>query len=290
MGHPGQQKHSHNFAERLIRRQMRVGPAVINIMRKIMKFIALCACFFIHCNSPTAQNREPKASFPDLRQHLTLTQLATYAMDLREPSGLTIDPEGTTLWTVGNNQRVFKLDLQGRILDRLAYKGNDLEGIVYDPTDSTIWVVEERRREVVQLDVDGNLIFSQKLALGGEDNNGLEGICRDSFGTLYVVNEKSPGLFLELNSDAAIKKRLALHFADDYSGLFCGIRQDEFWLLSDQDEALIRWDRQNGDTQTYKLPFSNAEGITVDPETKKIYIVNDEKAHLYVFEFSVSTP
>ena len=259
-------------------------------MPKNLKFIALVAFLFIHCNSPRSENRDPASPFPDLEQHLVLTQLATYAIELREPSGLTINPEGTALWTVANNQRVFKLDLQGRILDRLAYKGKDLEGIVYDPSDSTFWVVEERRREVVHLDANGNVIFSQKLALGGEENKGLEGICRDSSGTLYVVNEKSPSLFLELDSDAAIKKRLDLHFASDYSGLFCGIKLNEFWLLSDQDEALIRWDRQNGDTQTYKLPFSNGEGLTVDPISKKIYIVNEEMAHLHVFDFSIPTP
>ena len=143
-------------------------------MPKNLKLIALVAFLFIHCNSPRSENRDPASPFPGLEQHLVLTQLATYRIKLREPSGLTINPEGTALWTVANNQRVFKLDLQGRILDRLAYKGKDLEGIVYDPSDSTFWVVEERRREVVHLDANGNVIFSQKLALGGEENKGLE--------------------------------------------------------------------------------------------------------------------
>jgi len=259
-------------------------------MSKALKVMPLAAILFIHCNAPRSENRNPASAFPGLEQHLELTQLATYAIELREPSGLTINAEGSALWTVANNQRVFKLDLQGRILDRLAYKGKDLEGIVYDPTDSTFWLVEERSREVVQIDADGNVIFSQKLALGGEENNGLEGICRDPSGTLYVVNEKAPSLFLELNGEKAIKTRLDLHFASDYSGLFCGLEPNEFWLLSDQDEALIRWDRQNGKTQTYKLPFSKGEGITVDPISKKIYIVNEKMAHLHVFEFSIPPP
>ena len=82
-----------------------------------------------------------------------LTLLETHPLAIREPSDLTIDETGTILWTVTNHpEKVYRLGLDGHVADSLSYVGDDLEGVVYDPRDRTLWLAEEGLREVVHID------------------------------------------------------------------------------------------------------------------------------------------
>jgi uncharacterized protein YjiK len=251
-------------------------------MRNAAKILALCIGVFVACGKDGAGSAQ--------RADSRLTLVEEYAVDIKEPSGLTIDAAGKRLWTVGDNERVYELDLQGRIRKVLDYRGRDPEGISYDPSDTTLWLVEERRREVVHIDLDGTLLLSRSLDLEGEANNGLEGICRDEAGVLYVLNEKEPGLFMRLGSDLSIESSEILEFADDYSGLFCAGQRGVFWVLSDQSEMLYRWDRNSGVLNRYELPFPSAEGLAIDAAAGRIYIVSDRAAKLFVFELSSLKP
>lgn len=244
-------------------------------MHSIVLILVLYACGLLACGKSGTGDNE--------RRDGPLTLVEEYDVDISEPSGLTIDAAGKRLWTVGDNERVYELDLRGQILKVLDYRGRDPEGISYDASDSTLWLVEERRREIVHIDLDGKLLFSRRLELEGEANNGLEGICRDGDGVLFVLNEKSPGLFIRLKQDRSIDSSEMLEFADDYSGLFCAGQRGVFWIVSDQSEMLYRWDRNSGALKRYELPFSSAEGIAIDAATERIYIVSDRASKLFVF-------
>ena len=210
----------------------------------------------------------------------------SHPLEIDESSGLTIDPQGTALWAIASRQkRVFKLDLKGRVMAELAYKGDDPEGLVFDPADSTLWIVEERRREIVQINQAGRVLGRKKLGLEGDKNSGLEGICLDLQGSLYVLNEKNPGLFLQMDAALSIESQDTLDFAGDYSGMAYQPQQDRFWILSDQDKRLFVRDREGRISASYKLPLPHPEGIAVDEATRRIYIVSDSKPILYVFEF-----
>jgi len=252
-------------------------------MCNVVKVAVLCALgWLVACEDNGASSRKYEDG--------PLRLIAEYAVDISEPSGLTIDPAGKRLWAVGDNERVFELDLQGRVVKVLDYRGRDPEGISYDPSDSTLWLVEERRREIVHIDLDGHLLLSRSLDLEGAANNGLEGICRDGDGILYVLNEKSPGLFIRIKDDLSIESSEEVEFADDYSGLFCAGQRGVFWVLSDQDEMLYRWDRIGGVLNRYELPFPSAEGIAIDESGGRVYIVSDRASKLFVFEFPVIGP
>ncbi len=226
----------------------------------------------------------PFGSSPD---GTDLKLVASYPLDIAESSGLTMDPAGTALWAIGSRQkRVFKLDLEGRVLAELAYKGDDPEGLVFDPADSTLWIVEERRREIVQLNQAGRVLDKKRLDLEGDNNSGLEGICLDRQGALYILNEKNPGLFLHMDAELSIAAQDTLDFARDYSGMAYGMEQDRFWILSDQDKRLFARDRAGNITASYKLPLPQPEGIAVDEKTRRMYVVSDSKPTLYVFEFA----
>ncbi len=217
----------------------------------------------------------------------SLELMATHRLAITEPSGLTLDDSAGVLWTVTNNPDfVYQLDLYGHTLKKLRYAGEDLEGIAYDSSDRTLWVVEENRREVVHLDLEGNVLERQSLGLAGKKNSGLEGICLDHAGHMFVLNEKKPGLFIELKPDHTIATQQKLTFAGDYSDLFATPQPGCFWILSDQSQALYLWDKNKGVLRDYVLPFPKPEGVAVDDVTKRVYVVSDSTNMLYVFKMA----
>lgn len=213
-----------------------------------------------------------------------LDLIATYPLTVAEPSDLAIDESGTRLWTVGGTpDRVYQLDLHGKTVKTLSFVGADLEGVAYDRSDHTLWVAEENRRELVHLDLDGGVLSRHPLDLVGEKNSGIEGICLDDKGHLFALNEKRPGMFLELDSGHAISARRDVRFAKDYSGVAFDVKSGGFWIVSDQSQGLYLWSRKAGVVQRHPLPFRKAEGVAVDQATDRIYIVSDSENALYVY-------
>ena len=216
----------------------------------------------------------------------SLPLLATHALTISEPSDLAIDDTGTMLWTVTNNpEKLYQLDLDGQVVKTLSYVGNNLEGVAYDRRDRTLWLAEENLREVVHVDLNGAVLGRYPLALTGEQNSGLEGICLNDSGTVFVLNEKHPGLFIRLKPDLSIDSMLELTFAKDYSGMTYDIHRKSFWIVSDQSEQLYRW-TTSGVQEQYVLPFPKPEGVAEDPLRQRIYVVSDSTNALYVFDSS----
>ena len=211
--------------------------------------------------------------------------LAAHTLAVSEPSDLTLDTSTHTLWTVTNHPaRVCQLDVQGNLLKTLKYEGQDLEGIAYDPATRTLWVAEEREREIVQLSLDGDVLGRHRLPLAGKPNSGPEGICLDDRGRMFVLNEKEPGLFIELDRRLRISARRPLAFAGDYSAISYSRRKGCFWIVSDQSQKLFLWSGPKGVIAEFPLSFPKAEGVAVDEAANLIYIVSEAGNTLYVFQ------
>lgn len=211
---------------------------------------------------------------------------ATHPLTITEPSDLAIDETGRTLWTVTNKPaRVYQLDLDGNVTKTLSYVGRDLEGIAYDPASRTLWVTEERTRELVHLSLDGEILGRTTLDLPGKPNHGPEGITLDDRGRMFLVNEKDPGLFVELNKDHAVSARRPLEFANDYSGITYDRKKACFWIVSDQSQALFLWSKSKGVIGQFPLGFPKAEGVAVDETARAVYVVSDSENKLYVYRF-----
>ena len=236
--------------------------------RRLRAALWLCCGALAACGGDGPAAPEP----PGLRL------LSSHRLEVAEPSGLSFG--GASLWTVsGRNQRVYRLDLEGRVHRRLDYKGEDLEGIAYDPSDASLWVVEEGERAVVHLNGDGREIGRRELDLEGPANSGLEGVCLED-GVLHLLNEKDPPLYLALG-DGAIRVRRRVAFASDLAGLACG--GGRFWLLSDRDRALYLWGPERGVEATYPLDIDKAEGVALDPGAGRLYVVSESESRLYVY-------
>lgn len=237
-------------------------------IKTIIGFLIFSASLAVSgCGDKGTQPEESKVSY-------ALSKVID--INIGQPSGITMDEKGENIWVVGgSSERIYKITKEGVILETLAYKGSDPEGIAYDPADSTLWVAEERQRLLVHLDLKGNFIGSIPVGLTGDNNNGIEGVCLDNNGGFFMVNEKKPGLFLELGRNFTLKALSEIEFASDYSDIAYCSGKNYFFVLSDESKGFFIYSRDKKVLQRFDLPCTKFEGIASTPNGDKLYLVND---------------
>ena len=75
---------------------------------------------------------------------------------LNEPSGLTLDHRGTSLYTVSDDSKlIFNLDLQGRVISDSTFliEVSDLEGIALTADNKSMLVVQEQTNSIIRFDI-----------------------------------------------------------------------------------------------------------------------------------------
>ena len=140
------------------------------------------------------------------------------------------------------------------------------------------------------------------------DNNGLEGITVNTRNNhVVVVKERQPGLLIELDSTlTTILSTRVLQPSQgfmhpelkaeklDFSGLSYDSSSDTLWIVSDKGRCLFQYDWA-GDTVLQRLDLTistgdkpkrirKPEGVAFDPGRKRMYMVSDRDADLYVFK------
>jgi uncharacterized protein YjiK len=251
-------------------------------MRIYFKFAIPCLIIIVFFISLSFSFEDELDTVPihELKTHLT------YPLNVEEPSGLSLSSESGVFFTVSDNtNRIYKISETGEILDEFSYNGNDLEGVVYNPADNTIWVAEERNKEIVNIDMFGNEINRISIPLiSSKKSNGTEGICiNPSNGHIFALNEKEPGKLIEINSSGFVINETELSFANDYSGICFGDSNGELWILSDESSIIARCDLSGTVINKYSIDVKKAEGIAIDFEKGFIYIVCDSKEKLHIF-------
>jgi len=208
----------------------------------------------------------------------------TTPIKVQEPPGLSLPYDGRCFWAVGDSEsKVHKLDLSGNIIKSFTINGEDLEGVTV--IDSIfIAVILERTREVVILDTTGKELKRKKFDLKGNLNEGLEGICFDSkTKNFYFLNEKHPGLLIKTDSSLNEVFRKKIKLAKDYSDIFFSKDDNTLWILSDESKKIIQTDLNGNKIREYRINVAQPEGIVVDYNNKKIFVVCDKKEKLYEF-------
>jgi uncharacterized protein YjiK len=217
-----------------------------------------------------------------------LEKLDEFHMNIAEPSGLSFGRTKQSLFTVSDNSnKVYEMDLQGNVIRELAYTGEDLEGITCNPDDNVLAVVEERKREVVFLNYEtGAEINRYKINVKeGDSNKGLEGISWNTNNrAYYLLNENNPALMMVWKPDAGIISEVDMNFAYDYSGIYADSENSFLWIVSDESQMLYRCNYNAKVLEKYELNFSKAEGIAVDYENNRIYVISDKLSKLFVYK------
>lgn len=223
-----------------------------------------------------------------------LELINVFDVAVSDPSGLAIDTDGVHLWTVSDDpgKGMYKITKQGIVVKHAPFNSDDLEGIVVDPTNNTLWVVEERLREVLNVSREGVVLSRTKLEIeANRPNDGLEGITiHPETLDFYVLNEKNPRLLIRLNRELEIQETVPM----DYDGIFfmgdvAGITYDEvedvLWIISDESRKIVVIDMEYNPIRMYRTGIVKGEGIAVDPHNRRLYAVCDRESLLYVFGY-----
>jgi len=238
---------------------------------------------------------------------------------LNEPSGIVLTNDKDALWVVSDDKKcIFQVDLNGNLKSdaRIEVEGTDLEGIALDDQ-GILYAVSEDKNTVIAIG-NSQILRSRKIKdmkgynpiakfFDERDNKGLEGITSYK-NSLFLLKEGPPGLLIKISSnlEEILSHRILdekIGFEDndikgkkiDYSGIcFYSASNQIFWIVSDRAKRIFLYDwgkekviksfplayTKNGEAREIK----KAEGITYNPDNKRLYIVSDEEARLYVFE------
>jgi len=247
-------------------------------------------------------------------------------LELDELSGLTLNADGTALYTVSDDTRsIFCLDLNGRVLagESFPLNATDLEGIAISGDGRRLLAVHEETNAVISIDLASRRELRRSplaemahyAAIARHfpaqpDNKGLEGITVNSRNQhVFVVKEGRPGLLIELDPDCntILESRLltpANGFSHpqvkqrklDFSGLSYDSQRDTLWIASDKGQCLFHYDwKRDQVLQRLDLLLNDgskskrvrkAEGVAVDPQRGRVYVVSDRDAELYVFKLN----
>lgn len=214
---------------------------------------------------------------------------ATFKLDKKGLEGLTVGPDKKTLVAVRED-------------------GNEV--ITIPLPDDTTKKNSKLPIETKPLDAMENYDSIQDFFTDHQKdkNKGLEGIAWHPVTETYLLlKEGLPGLLIEVSADLSkiISHRVLNHLngfhgssleADvlDFSDLCYDESRERFWIISDQARTLYLYDwSRNQVIQQTKLGYgqkgryrevSKAEGVAIDPPTKRLYIVSDDQARLYVFD------
>ncbi len=247
----------------------------MHFIRSLLIFLLIMGCSIDDTNGPVVNSSD-------------LTEIASYRLDgVPEPSGLSLHINGKSLWTVSDQTaKVYQISLDGRLLKTLPYLGDDLEGVSQSASDGTLWIAEERKREIVQLDTLGNALARYKVAVENNDeNSGLEGIAANPENDhLFVLNEKNPALFMDISANASVLYSKAIRYVNDCSGIAAEPEGAFLWMVSDESRKIIKCDLLGNQLESFQIDVDKAEGIAVSTTDSIIYIVSDSEQKLYLFK------
>jgi len=217
----------------------------------------------------------------------SLRLVASHSIDVDSPSGLSLGPGTNVLYTLSDKPsgRVAKIDKQGNVLDRLHYRGSDLEGVCFDSRDSTLWIVEENLGQLIHLDQEGDAMSVQNIA-GVSDGGGLEAITlNEAASQIMMFKEKDFGAFITLDQVSLNQELRQMSFAPDFSGLFYHASTGDIWVLSDEASSIYRMDANGVVSDSYSFDMTQPEGLVYDERDSCFYIVDDTEDRLYIYRF-----
>ncbi len=215
-----------------------------------------------------------------------LRYVGEYPLLIAEPSGLSLSRDKLSLWTASDEDgKIYQMTLEGKILRSFDSGMTDVEGIaVVD--DGAIAVMSERSHMISIFTPEGKLLQSTEVAFDNADNDGPEGLEYDPVDQrFYVLKEKSPGQIIVLDHDLKEISRRQLKFARDYSSLSYEPERSHLWIMSDESNSITVMDLAMQMQTSYSTSILQQEGLALDYEKRRLYIVSDAKDMLYAYDF-----
>ncbi|SFL30108.1 SdiA-regulated [Shimia haliotis] len=242
-----------------------------------------------------------------------------------EPSGLSPSSVEGLFWTVSDaDAKLHLLTSNGELKNAFHLPealGADLEAVASRP-DGSVLLVQERDwaitvlKPTTPISLERTLIrrmhgFARYAHLFGANpsNKGPEGITVDpETGTVFLAIEGEPRVLMTLAPDLNEIVNVTVLSKDkgfaspkakdrelDISGLAWSPFSNTLWMLSDTGKCVFMFDPKTNKAERIDLKFrksgektwvKNAEGIVVDEEAHRLFILTDDgkDARLFVFE------
>jgi len=219
---------------------------------------------------------------------LQLNLLSQYHVDIPGISDLSSYMNENEFLAVSDTLgKAYVISATGELIRTLNYMGGDLEGVTFASIDSTIFVLEEKKKVVVKLDTNGNEILRFPVVVNNTYiKHGPEGITfNPSNEHLYVVNESSPSLLIEMTLSGEVIASNELNFAKDYSAVCYDPLDSSLWILSDDSELLAKCDLSGNPLKQCNTGIPKCEGLVVDSKHSRIYIISEQTSTLYTFSY-----
>ncbi len=240
-------------------------------MRLKLSFIIIGTLLFLGFKTPTVLKVASKTT-----------------LNVSEPSALSFSLDKKNFYTVSDSDgTIYKLDLNGKTVQTIRTNNDDLEGIVVHSDLGSFCIVQERMRSIVCYNELGKVSKSKSINFPGSSNAGFEGITYNArTKRFYIVNEKSPAAILELDSDFNLLKTIQVSNALDLSDITYDEKLDQFFVLSHESKKILIMDHAFRIVGELKIPEAiQAEGIAIDSENKKIYIVSDKDSAFITYQY-----
>ena len=246
------------------------------------------------------------------------------ALGLNEPSGLSLNADGTALYTVSDDSKaIFRLSLNGSVDAAASFliDSSQLEGLAISGDGKHIHTVQEGSNSVISYDITSRCEITRRsltdmanyrsVAKHFEQspaNKGLEGITVNTkSGHIVVLKEGQPGLLIDINlSEGRICSSRLLSDTNgfshsqiskkklDFSGISYDSSRDTFWISSDKGQCLYHYNWQRNhvlqrleltrETGQGSSKVRKAEGIAIDPKRQRLYVVSDRDGDLYTYQ------
>lgn len=248
-------------------------------MRSIAKiFFPVSLLFLITIDSGCSKNHPGEVS-----DNKILKPIATYNLNIPEPSGLVYNSKNNTLMIVSDSKSdIFEIDFTGNIINTLSTSSADIEGIALSKYCDTIYVVEEASRLVTTYLATGFRVSSFQVNVATTANHALEGITKNNLnGSLIILNEKYPCMLLEYKNNKEVWRK-EIYYSSDISDIFFEEQNNTYWIVSDESQKLLKLSKDAVLISEWYVPIIQAEGITIVQD--KIYIVSDYERKMYVFK------
>ncbi|HLV31686.1 MAG TPA: SdiA-regulated domain-containing protein [Chitinispirillaceae bacterium] len=199
---------------------------------------------------------------------------------------------------------LFKIELPKQQPLSLCVDGEDMEGICQNFENKLLYVLEERRREIVIFDTLGTEKGRFKVDVEKtNENDGLEGIAiNPSENQVFVVNKRFRSVLIELeitgkNSLRQTSQYIPVYFGADedssdwsLAGLSYDIDENVLWMTSDRTRAVFVIDHTGRALAVYDVFEEDLEAVAVIKQENRIYFVSDDYHTLYVYEYPEPFP
>lgn len=204
-----------------------------------------------------------------------------------EPSGLALDPDMEHLWIVSDRKgQIYKTDLTGKVVQKIDIKASDFEGVAIDASGEILYVLDETKNDITCYNSKGKKLCDINLSEKASNKSGPEGIDVDwETGYFVVVNEKNPRVIYILDPEGNEVHKNKISGLNDLSGVVINPKNKEIWLLSDEDQKLLRILPDYAIAEEFLIDVVQMEGLAIDFDKKRIYIVSDQEEELHVYDY-----